>query len=67
VKKYRSELQEHMTSFKEEEERKREKLNTEILGQKAQISEKEMLIKQKNESISKMETDFNSKMEDLRK
>lgn len=56
-----------MTSFKEEEERKREKLNTEILGQKAQISEKEMLIKQKNESISKMETDFNSKMEDLRK
>ena len=34
VKKYRAELQEHMASFKEEEERKREKLNGEILGQK---------------------------------
>ena len=54
-----------MASFKEEEEKKREALNTEITNQKKQITEKEALIKNKNEEIKKMENDFQTKMDEL--
>ena len=47
-----------MTHFKAEEEKKREELTLQITNQKTQISDKENQIKNKNESISQMETEF---------
>ena len=55
VKKYRQELQEHMTHFKAEEEKKREELNATIQQQRVQIADKEKQIKEKQGSISTME------------
>ena len=63
----RQELQEHITQFKQQEEHKREQLNNQIALQKSQIIEKEKAIKAKNESISKMEQDYEERMDELRK
>ena len=59
------ELQEHMTHFRQEEEKKREELDVQIQHQKAQIAEKENAIKNKNESIAQMDAEFQEKLKEL--
>ena len=54
-----------MTHFKAEEEKKREELTLQITNQKTQIADKENQSKNKNESISQMETEFQEKLKEL--
>ena len=67
IKKYRTDLQNHMAQFKQDEEQKRQELNAQINDQRRQIKEKEAQIKVKNDAILSMEKDYEERMNELRK
>ena len=54
VRGYREELVEQMHAYKQSEEQKRENLNKYIMEQRKMIQDKELLIKQKNDKITKV-------------
>ena len=66
VRGYREELIEQMQAHKMSEEMKRESLNKYIEEQRKIISEKEQLIKSKNDTIAQMEEEYNEKLRELR-